>query len=124
MRTYRQWLDYQELELISAQEPKLKRKHRIVLSILKDIRNFLLSAFKGSQLQLWQTVDSDGNIYWNGYDPQTNQSIQLATEEELRVWVDESVFRRQTHTDFNPMLYSCPYLSSRLYRLNTSFRRS
>ena len=114
MRTDRQWLEYRELELISTPQPQPKRKHRTVLSILKSIGNSLLAALtEESQLRVWQTVERDGNICWHVYDSRTEQSIQLASEQEVRVWIDESFSRKRTCSASDWISYHYPYLIPR-----------
>ncbi len=109
MRTDRQWLEYRELELISTPQLQPKRKHRTVLSILKSIGNSLLAALtEESQLRVWQTVEGNGNICWHVCDSRTGQSIQLASEQEVRVWIDE-ISRKRTYSTSDWMSYHYPY---------------
>jgi len=51
-----------------------------------------------AQLRIWQTTDRYGHLWWNIYDPITRQSIQLPSEQEVRIWIDESYSRRQALT--------------------------
>lgn len=38
---------------------------------------------------IWQKRDRFGNIWWYVYDPMSSRSIQLASEQEVRQWLEQ-----------------------------------
>lgn len=109
MRTHRQWLNYQKLELISDQQSEAKRRDQVVLSAFKNIWDMLLTTLiTGSEPRIWQTIDSSGKTGWKVYDPKTERVIQLSSEAEVRTWLDES-FSRQATPPYAHLRPSSPY---------------
>ena len=109
MRTHRQWLNYQKLELISDQQSESKRRVQVVLSAFKNIWDMLLTTLTtGAEPRIWQTIDSSGKTEWKIYDPKTEQVIQLSSEAEVRTWLDES-FSRQRTPPHPHLMPSSPY---------------
>lgn len=43
--------------------------------------------------RIWQRRDRQGNISWRLYDPATNQSATFASEDEIRIWLEEKYYR-------------------------------
>jgi uncharacterized protein YaeQ len=39
--------------------------------------------------QVWQRRDRNGNLNWYAYDPITQRSLHGATEDEVRLWLDQ-----------------------------------
>ncbi len=39
--------------------------------------------------QVWQRRDRDGNFGWYAYDPISQRSLHCATEDEVRLWLDQ-----------------------------------
>lgn len=94
MRTYKQQLNYEELELISPRQPESSAPKLTLLSVLKDIGRYLLSALtKESGLRIWLSQDRFGNIWWNVYDPKTGESVQRDSEQEILIWLEERYYR-------------------------------
>ncbi len=99
MRTYKQRLDYEELELISRQELKPQTNDFNLLSILKKVGNYLLAVLtEESDLHIRQQEDRFGNTTCPVYEPQTGQSAQFSSEEDVRIWIDERYSQKQKHT--------------------------
>jgi hypothetical protein len=49
----------------------------------------IVKAFESHQEpKFWKKRDRNGNVYWQGYDPHSDRSIYLASEEEARIWLD------------------------------------
>ena len=42
------------------------------------------------EVQIWQTAEYAGVVYWNAYDPQSGQRITTDSETELRVWIEQN----------------------------------
>ncbi|MGE5660110.1 MAG: hypothetical protein ACM37W_26270 [Actinomycetota bacterium] len=45
-----------------------------------------------NQLRIWQTRDRFGNTWWHACDPTTGRSACVATEDELRLWVEQRYY--------------------------------
>ncbi|MDX2243912.1 MAG: hypothetical protein NW224_24815 [Leptolyngbyaceae cyanobacterium bins.302] len=41
-----------------------------------------------ASLQVWQSVDQQGDRWWCAYNPQTGQSVYAESEAEMRIWID------------------------------------
>ncbi|MBD2460108.1 hypothetical protein H6G89_03525 [Oscillatoria sp. FACHB-1407] len=64
-----------------------------VLSLFKTFGNQLFNFFsRGSELRVWQTQDQTGGIWWNVYDPTTQQTARLLSEMEVRVWIEQRYY--------------------------------
>lgn len=60
-----------------------------VFSAINQIGQFFLSLADGEDdLRIWQTSDRDGNTWWHGCDRATGRSTCVATEDEMRAWLD------------------------------------
>jgi hypothetical protein len=44
-------------------------------------------------LQIWQKRDRFGHSYWKIYDPKTRQFTYLASETEVRMWIEQKLYR-------------------------------
>jgi hypothetical protein len=98
MQTQRQWLNYQELELIATPESNVSCQTWTVRSRLAAIWHGLQSIFAGNaQVRIRLITDASGQCWWNVYDPSTHQSAQLASEAELRTWLDKRFTKYQAH---------------------------
>ncbi len=94
MKPYKICLERERLEVIfSHSEPKQVKKTKLFSALNRIWQH--LSAFltKGNELQVWQTVDHFGNTWWNAYDPATGRSTSVASEAEMRVWVEKRYYR-------------------------------
>lgn len=47
------------------------------------------------EIKVWQRQDRFGNEYWEVYDPNTNRSASLGSEEEVRIWIEELFYQQQ-----------------------------
>jgi hypothetical protein len=62
------------------------RQHQ---SLLGKLLQAIVTAFKPHDEPIfWKKRDRNGNAYWQGYDPKSNRSIYLASEDEVRIWLD------------------------------------
>lgn len=41
------------------------------------------------ELRIWTKTDRLGNIFWYAYDPFTGKSTVQASEDEMRVWIEQ-----------------------------------
>ncbi|PSB30028.1 hypothetical protein [Stenomitos frigidus] len=46
-----------------------------------------------SEPKVWQSVDRSGNLRWNVYHPGTRESAVLDSEQEVRIWLEQSFYR-------------------------------
>lgn len=53
--------------------------------ILQRVAAYLITA---SEPTVWTVQDATGLIHWKGYDPTTNRSIDCASEQEMRIWIE------------------------------------
>jgi hypothetical protein len=110
MKTYKQRLNYEKLELISSQELKPQTNDFNLLSVLKKIGNYLLTALtEEPNLHIRQQEHRLGNTSWTVYDPQTGQSTQCSSEEDVRIWIDERYYQKQKHTTQNRIYFGSLY---------------
>ena len=100
MSTCRNRLDTPTMKVVSMADrakPSEKQKGRwrralagaTVFWAIDQIGQFFLSVIAGEDsLRIWQTSDRDGNTWWHGCDRATGRSTCVATEDEMRAWLD------------------------------------
>jgi len=44
-------------------------------------------------LKIWQKRDRFGNIYWQAYNPKTRKFVGFASEKEVRIWIEQQLYR-------------------------------
>ncbi|MDF0556923.1 hypothetical protein [Kamptonema sp. UHCC 0994] len=94
MQTSQKWLDPETLKLTSIPGKESQTKHQPLLSLLKRIFEPLVAAMiRRDEFRIWQTSDRYGNTLWHAYDPATGRSTSVATEEEMRVWIEKRYYK-------------------------------
>ena len=99
MSTCRNRLDIPKMKVVSiAVRAKLSEKQKgrwrrapqaTVFWVMNQIWQFFLVAAAGEdELRIWQSSDRDGNTWWHGCDRATGRSTCVATEDEMRAWLD------------------------------------
>ena len=100
MSTCRNPLDTPTMKVVSMVDrakPSEKQKKRwrrflagaTVFWVINHIGQFFLSVIAGEDsLRIWQISDRDGNTWWHGCDRATGRSTRVATEDEMRDWID------------------------------------
>lgn len=83
-QTGQQWLNYQQLELITSAAPDNKPE-----SLLAHIRRYLQDIFALNNEPHITEMTRNGKTWWKVYDPATNESLKLASEQEVLVWLEE-----------------------------------
>lgn len=58
----------------------------------KMLQKFLTALVSQSELRVWSTSDRRGNTEWHAYDPETGRSICVASETEMRHWIEQSYY--------------------------------
>lgn len=43
--------------------------------------------------EVWQSVDSSGQTWWHVYSPRTGERADLASEDEVCIWLEQSFYR-------------------------------
>ncbi|WP_236738926.1 hypothetical protein [Chroogloeocystis siderophila] len=46
-----------------------------------------------NDVQVWQKKDRHGRSYWQAYDPLTDKKISLASEAEMRIWIEQRYYK-------------------------------
>jgi hypothetical protein len=80
---------YEELELISPKPscPSLKlRVSQGCRQLLQALIKFLTST---DEIKIYQVERADGSPCFNAYDPINRIGIRSASEDELRVWIEQ-----------------------------------
>ena len=45
------------------------------------------------ELRVWKTSDRDGNSCWQAYDPLTDRSICVASDAQMREWIEQRYYQ-------------------------------
>jgi len=100
MSTCKNRLDLPTMKVVSMADrakPSEKQKKRwpgtlaraTVFWAINHIGQFFLSVIASEDdLRIWQSSDRDGNTWWHGCDRATGRSTCVATEDEMRAWLD------------------------------------
>ena len=83
------WLEYQRLELIIPPSPPRSKKQLSWQRLIAACDTFLQAFVRPAEPQVWQTLDTAGNVWWSACDPATNRVIQDVSEEQIRVWLEQ-----------------------------------
>lgn len=82
------------LESTVTQEKQVTKTQPKLFSALYKIWHGLLTAnFSKNELRVWQKSHSDGNTEWHAYDPVTGRSICLASDAEMRIWIEQQYYQ-------------------------------
>ena len=62
-----------------------------VLSRLQRVWQFITDSLSHpSELEVRETYDRSGNLWWYVYDPKTGRSAWLDSEDEVRIWIEKN----------------------------------
>ncbi|NCJ04936.1 hypothetical protein GS597_00045 [Synechococcales cyanobacterium C] len=76
-------------------EPETRPQWFTLLSWLGRYWQALLDSFsRQPEFRIRQRRDRKGNLWWDVYDPITNQYASLASEDEVRIWIEQSYHHR------------------------------
>lgn len=92
MQTEQQWQLYQELEFNI--DTKNGFPTHILASWLRKIWQFISEDGSNREPQIWQRRSRDGNLYYCAYDPISGRSLNCASEDEVRMWLEELPYFR------------------------------
>ncbi len=75
-------------------DEKKHRKIRLVISFAfkKALQGLLESLIGSNELRIWQSCDRSGTTWWHVYDPITGKHSSVASEEELRIWIEKRYY--------------------------------
>jgi hypothetical protein len=80
-------------------ESEIKPQRFTLLAWLGECWQELVDSLsRPSELKIRQRHDNQGNLWWIVYDPITNRSAQLASEDEVRMWIEKSYQHRFRHS--------------------------
>ena len=92
MSTCRNRIDTPKMKVASiADRAKASEKQKglSVFWVMNQIwQFFLVAAADPDELRIWQTSDNEGNTWWHGCDRATGRSTCVATDDEMRAWID------------------------------------
>jgi YD repeat-containing protein len=76
-------------ETHSIAQPTAERSQH--QSWLGKLHQAIVKAFEPhTEPMFWKKRDRNGNVYWQGYDPASNRSIEFGSDDEARHWLDRS----------------------------------
>ncbi|MEN9222486.1 MAG: hypothetical protein Q6M04_08620 [Thermostichus sp. BF3_bins_97] len=91
------WIPLHEMEVTAAESQTAAAPFRATLqsfwSGLKRTWRVIANFWVGSdEVQVWQSRDPSGHVLWHAYDPKTNTSAAIFSEDELRCWIEERYY--------------------------------
>lgn len=78
---------YQELEFINSNNESLPRTKFITW--LKRVWRFIGGTINNQEPKVWERRHHDGTLYYRTYDPISGQSLDYASEDEVRLWLEQ-----------------------------------
>lgn len=90
MRTYEQWRNYKELELIRRHPPAKELLEVQILSLFQQIWGFWRDWWCSSnEPQISEITDATGQSRWKIYDPISDRSFQLESRQDVLIWLEQ-----------------------------------
>lgn len=85
------------LEIINPHETPQpwENPFRRFLFFKKVFQHLLTALASRNELRVWQT-SSRGNTQWHAYDPRTDRSICVASEAEIRYWIEQNYYQESS----------------------------
>lgn len=82
------WLTYQELELIPDSMLEPERPPASLGEWFSHLWKAIQHSFFEEEVPVvYRTVDPSGLAWWKLYDPKTNQSIVLMSDDSFQSWI-------------------------------------
>jgi len=69
------------------------KKNKFGLKVSKLLQKLVWQLTKETEPIIRQKKSRFSNNYWYVYDPRTGRSAHLASEEEVRIWLEERYYR-------------------------------
>lgn len=61
-----------------------------LITIFQDAGSSLVHYLtRPNEVRIWQVSDRQGKTYWKAYDPYTNTTTYVSSENDLRVWLEQ-----------------------------------
>ncbi|OWY67319.1 hypothetical protein B7486_31880 [cyanobacterium TDX16] len=90
MRTYEQWRNYKELELIRRHPPVKNLLELQILSLLRGFEHFWQDFWcSNNDPQISEITDSTGQTRWKIYEPTSDRTFQLESQQEVLTWLEQ-----------------------------------
>ncbi|UBF27230.1 hypothetical protein K9N68_04500 [Kovacikia minuta CCNUW1] len=90
------WELYKQLELIPDSEPEPRAPEPKLITWLNSLwESLTTSSPKKLEPEIWQRMDQEGNVWWDAYDPVAGQVMYFASEEEIRMWLDQLPYHQR-----------------------------
>ncbi|MBD2306813.1 hypothetical protein H6G17_15010 [Chroococcidiopsis sp. FACHB-1243] len=90
MRTYEQWRNYRELELIRRHPPVKNLLELQILSLLQGLGHFWQDLWcSNNEPQISEITDSTGQTRWKIYQPTRDRTFQLESQQEVLTWLEQ-----------------------------------
>jgi hypothetical protein len=74
----------------------MKKEFRAIALTLQSTLSLIwdkVLSFLSDEPKVWQERDRFGNLYWRIYDPISDRSATLASEQEVREWLDQRFYK-------------------------------
>ncbi len=84
-QTLIQLLEQEQQQVLGTARQRVGFKQQLV-TLWADITAWMRG---DSQMQVWQTVDRQGDRWWCAYNPQTGESLYSDSEQEMRIWIEQ-----------------------------------
>ncbi len=69
---------------------RLTNLSQVLATAFKDAGASLVHYLtRPNEIRIWQVSDRQGETYWKAYDPYTNTTNYLNSENDLRVWLEQ-----------------------------------
>lgn len=82
------------LESTTNQERQLSQTESNVFSSLyKFCQRILTALVSKNEVQVWQKSSENGNSEWHAYDPTTGRSTCVASDAEMRIWLEQQYYQ-------------------------------
>lgn len=56
------------------------------------LQRFFLWLTSSQELRVWKTSERNGETGWHAYDPKTGRSICVASDAEMREWIERRYY--------------------------------
>lgn len=98
-----------KLELIVKDTEENKIKTHKLSSVFKQFwQHLVTSIVQGQEPRIWQHTDRTGKILWHGYDPHTQRSICVDSEAEMRIWLEERYYPKDSTSEMPKLTRNFP----------------
>lgn len=72
--------------------PNWQVKPAIVSALKAGLDRFLELLNFSNEPRIWRTIDGNGNTVWCVYDPVSDRSASLESEDEIRAWLEKRYY--------------------------------